>query len=169
MKHKLINATLVFILISTAAFAQSTKKNTLAVKRATAKEIVGQVQTTPENNAHIGTWKLISQKVTYDNGQMFMGDSTMVFQHKILTPNTFVVIIEKKIPDYDNKKLATSVAGGHYTLVNGNYEELTEYAAFKGFETMKVNYKLTIEDGKLHTVGTVGGSTIYDEVYVRED
>jgi hypothetical protein len=29
--------------------------------------------------------------------------------------------------------------------------------------------KLTIEDGKLHTVGTVGESTIYDEVYVREE
>ncbi|WP_262711513.1 hypothetical protein [Mucilaginibacter corticis] len=40
---------------------------------------------------------------------------------------------------------------------------------------MKVNYKLTMEDGKLHTVGTLSGSgldgkpTIYDEVYVRED
>lgn len=86
-----------------------------------------------KNTDHIGTWKLISQKVTYTNGQMFMGDSTMVFQRKILTPTTFVVVIEKKVPDYNNNKLATSVAGGHYTLVDGNYEELTEYASFKGF------------------------------------
>jgi hypothetical protein len=169
MKQPLILSTLVCLLISATTFAQSQKKTSAAVKKGSAKEIVGQTHIIPKSSAHIGTWKLISQKVTYENGQMFMGDSTMVFQRKILTPKTFVVIIEKKVPDYDNKKLATSVAGGHYTLVNGNYEELTEYAAFKGFETMKVNYKLTIEDGKLHTVGTVGGSTIYDEVYIRED
>jgi hypothetical protein len=152
MKQKLIRTTLMCILISATAFAQSQKKTS----------------TKATNTDHIGTWKLLSQKVTTPNGQIFMGDSTNVFQHKILTPTTFVVTIEKKIPAYDNKKLAVSVAGGRYTLVNGQYEELTQYASFKGFETMKVNYKLTMEDGKLHTVGTVG-TTIYDEVYVRED
>lgn len=168
MKPQLILSALLCVFISASTFAQSAKKKT-TVKKGAKNAVVGQMHIVPKNTDHIGTWKLISQKVTYDNGQMFMGDSTMVFQRKILTPTTFVVVIEKKIPDYDNKKMATSVAGGHYTLVNGNYEELTEYAAFKGFETMKVKYKLTIEDGKLHTVGTVGGSTIYDEVYVRED
>ncbi|MGV8880330.1 MAG: hypothetical protein ACOH2A_15020 [Sphingobacteriaceae bacterium] len=143
------------ILLSANAFAQSAKK-----KAAANKDDL--------NIVHIGTWKLLSQKVTYNSGAMFMGDSTMVFQRKILTPTSFVVIIEKRIPNYDNKKLATFVAGGHYTLVDGNYEEFTEYAAFEGFETMKVNYKLTVEDGKLHTVGTEGG-TIYEEVYVREN
>ena len=169
MKPQLILSTLLCVLISVSTFAQSPKKKTVTVNKGSAKAIVGQEHIVPKNTDHIGTWKLISQKVTNENGQMFMGDSTMVFQRKILTPTTFVVIIEKKIPDYDNKKLATSVAGGHYTLVDGKYEELTEYAAFKGFETMKVKYKLTIEDGKLHTVGTLNGSTIYDELYVRED
>ena len=169
MKSQQILPTLLGILISALTFAQSPKKKTLTVKKGSTRAIVGQKHIVPNKTDHIGTWKLISQKVTNENGQMFMGDSTMVFQRKILTPTSFVVVIEKKIPDYGNKKLATSVAGGHYTLVNGNYEELTEYAAFKGFETMKVKYKLTIEDGKLHTVGTLNGSTIYDELYVRED
>jgi hypothetical protein len=158
MKQKLILSILLCTLISATTFAQ--KKTTGALKKSSA------------NTDHIGTWKLLSQKITYANGQIAIGDSSNVFQRKILTPTTFVVVIEKKIPNYDNKKLCVSVAGGHYTLVDGQYEELTEYAAFKGFETMKVNYKLTMEDGKLHTVGTVGestGATIYDEVYVRED
>ncbi|WP_214073516.1 hypothetical protein [Mucilaginibacter sp. dw_454] len=153
MNQKLSRAIIVCLLFSATAFAQSKKKTTTA--------------------DHIGTWRLLSQKVTYPNGQISIGDSSNVFQHKILTPKTFVVVIEKKIPAYDNKKLCVSVAGGHYTLVDGNYEELTEYAAFKGFETMQVKYKLTMENGKLHTVGTLGSSngesTIYDEVYVRED
>lgn len=157
------------MLISAISFAQSSQEKKVKEKKRSAKTIADQKDLVADNTAHIGTWKLILQKVSDENGPTFMGDSTMVFQRKILTPTTFVVIIERKIPDYDNKKLATSVAGGHYTLVDGNYEELTEYASFKGFETMKVNYKLTIEDGKLHTVGTVGGSTIYDELYIRED
>ncbi|MES2829758.1 MAG: hypothetical protein V4687_16490 [Bacteroidota bacterium] len=163
MKGILLSAIALIMLSSSAAFAQSSTVKTTKkpIKSAT-------VAAKTENTDHIGTWKLISQKVTYDNGQVFEGDSTNVFQRKILTPTSFVVIIEKRIPDYENKKLATSVAGGRYTLVDGNYEELTDYAAFKGFETMQVKYKLTIEDGKLHTVGTVGGNTIYDEVYVRE-
>jgi len=168
MKSRLTLSTLMCVLITTAVFAQSAKKKT-PLKSASKKQLVGQMHVIPKKADHIGTWKLISQKVTYSNGGMFMGDSTMVFQRKILTPTTFVVVIEKKIKDYDNKKLATSIAGGHYTLVDGNYEELTEYASFKGFETMKVKYKLTIEDGKLHTVGTVGESMIYDEVYVKEE
>ncbi|WP_256002112.1 MULTISPECIES: hypothetical protein [Pedobacter] len=147
MKLKLTLCTFLCALLSATTFAQSATKNA----------------------SHIGTWKLISQKVTYPDGQIFTGDSSTVFQRKILTPATFVVVIEKKMANYDNKKLATSVAGGHYTLVNGNYEELTEYASFKGFETMKVNYKLSIEDGKLHTVGTVGENIIYDELYIKED
>ena len=157
MKLKLLQFTLVCILISGAAFAQSPTKTAGNAKKSSVSIA-----------EHIGTWKLLSQKVTSESGQIRIGDSTNVFQRKILTPSNFVVVIEAKIPNYDNKKLAVSVAGGHYTLVDGNYEELTQYASFKGFETMKVNYKLTIEDGKLHTVGTVG-STIYDELYVRED
>lgn len=164
MKQNLMRLTIAFALISTTTFAQSQKKNSADLKKITVTAI---------NTDHIGSWKLISQKVTYPDGQISMGDSTNVFQHKVITPTTFVVTIEKKIPNYDNKKLAVSVAGGRYTLVNGNYEELTQYASFKGFETMKVNYKLTIEDGKLHTVGTLSGSngesTIYDEVYVKEN
>src|SRR4051812_47153397 len=117
----LLSCIVLCTLISTATIAQSKKKTSEAP--AATKAVSAE---------HIGSWKLVAQKVTAANGQVFMGDSTNVFQHKILTPTTFVVVIEKKIPAYDNKKLATSVAGGRYTLVDGNYEELTQYAAFKG-------------------------------------
>jgi hypothetical protein len=164
MKGKTTIVTLLVLLMSIGAFAQSKASN--VKRRGTPKLATTQKEI---NTDHIGTWRLISQKVTYDSGNVFKGDSSTVFQRKVLTPHTFVVVIEKRIPNYDNKKLATSVAGGHYTLIDGNYEEHTEYATFRGFETMEIKYKLTLEDGKLHTVGTFNGTVIYDELYVRED
>jgi hypothetical protein len=162
MKQKLIVSILLCILISAPSVAQSQKNISKTLKQGPTKAL---------NTDHIGAWKLVSQKITYANGQIFLGDSTNVFQRLILTPTACVVIGEAKIPDYDNKKLAISVAGGHYTLVNGNYQVSMQYASYKGFETMKVDYKLTMENGKLHMAGTVTDSkvTIYDEVYVRED
>ncbi|NNU33523.1 hypothetical protein HK413_04045 [Mucilaginibacter sp. S1162] len=112
MKSKLMLSILLCILISTTVVAQSQKKASKPLKQGAAKTL---------NTDHIGTWKLVSQKITYDNGQIFLGDSTNVFQRLIITPTTCVVIGEAKIPDYDNKKLAISVAGGHYTLIDGKY------------------------------------------------
>jgi type 1 fimbria pilin len=164
MNKRIIIALMLCLLVSIGSFAQSKKKS---VSTGTSK--VKQSVQKAANTAHIGTWRLISQKITFEDGRVTTGDSSNVFTRKILTPTTFVVIIEQKIPSKGNKKMATSVAGGHYTLVDGKYEELTEYAAFDGFETMKVNYILTVDGDKLHTVGTVGGPTIYDETYIRED
>ena len=151
MKNKILALTLWGILICTAGFAQ-TKKNK-----------------SDKNTEHIGTWKLISQKITYENGQVLTSDSASIFLKKILTPTNFVVIVEKKIPELNNKKLAASVSGGTYSLVDGNYQEFTKYAAFDGFEKMNINYKLTVKEGKLHTIGTIGDPTIYEEVYERVD
>ncbi|NRF40701.1 hypothetical protein [Pedobacter foliorum] len=159
MKNKILSLTLSGVLICAVGFAQTqkNKKSNAAIKRVTPSK----------NTEHIGTWKLISQKITYENGQILISDSGSVFLRKILTPTNFVVIVEKKMPELNNKKLAASVSGGTYSLVNGNYQEFTKYAAFNGFEDMKINYKLTMENGKLHTIGTIGGPTIYEEFYER--
>lgn len=77
--------------------------------------------------------------------------------------------IEKKIKELDGKKMVTSTAGGHYTLVNGNCQELTEYATFQGFKNMEVKYALTVNGNQLHKVGKVGENMIYDETYIREN
>lgn len=159
MKNKILSLTIAATLICAAGVAQTQKKK---VHNATTK-------TSSNSTAHIGTWKLISQKITYQNGQMLLSDSGSVFLRKILTPTNFVVIVEKKVPELNNRKIAASVSGGTYSLVNGNYQEFTKYAAFDGFEKMKINYKLTIKDGKLHTVGTIGGPEIYEELYERVD
>lgn len=159
MKNKILSLTIAATLICAAGVAQTQKKK---VHNAT-------IETSSNSTAHIGTWKLISQKITYQNGQMLLSDSGSVFLRKILTPTNFVVIVEKKVPELNNRKIAASVSGGTYSLVNGNYQEFTKYAAFDGFEKMKINYKLTIKDGKLHTVGTIGGPEIYEELYERVD
>ncbi|HKG05479.1 MAG TPA: hypothetical protein VKB19_03430 [Pedobacter sp.] len=160
MKNKILNLTLIGMLICAAGFAQTQKKKT---------NTAAKVKTSSNSTAHIGTWKLISQKITYQNGQMLISDSGSVFLRKILTPTNFVVIVEKKVPELNNRKIAASVSGGTYSLENGNYQEFTKYAAFDGFEKMKVNYKLTIKDGQLHTIGTIGGPEIYEELYERAD
>ncbi|WP_214073517.1 hypothetical protein [Mucilaginibacter sp. dw_454] len=154
MNQKLSRVIIVCLLFSATAFAQSKKKTT--------------------KTEYLGTWKLVSSKVTYPDGQIFVGDSSNILQRKIITPNNFVIIIERKIPSLDNKRRATSVAGGHYTLVNGNYEEVTEYASWKGFENVKINGQIMMEHGKLHAVANLTGLngpgvSIYDEWYVRED
>jgi len=153
----IILGTLVYILISTTIFAQPKKK------------------TPGKNTSYLGTWKLVSDKVTYPNGQVFVGDSSTIIQRKIITPTSFVIIIERKIPEYNNKQLATSVAGGRFTINNGNYEEFTQYASWKGFEELKIKGKLSVENGKLHLVANGNNylgsaeTTIFDEWYVRID
>ncbi|MES2456145.1 MAG: hypothetical protein V4594_11405 [Bacteroidota bacterium] len=151
------------MLIGTAGFAQTPKK------KSTAGSKTAQYKVSSDNTAHIGTWKLISQKITYANGQILTSDSSSIFLRKILTPKDFVVIVEKKIPELNNKKIVAVASGGTYTLLNGNYQEFTKYASFDGFDKMNINYKLTIKDGKLHTIGTIGGSEVYEELYERTD
>ncbi|ETZ23845.1 hypothetical protein [Pedobacter sp. V48] len=162
MKRKLLIIILLSMLIGANSFAQTPKK-----PKQTKTKV--QRKASSQNTAHIGTWKLIWQKITYENGQMIISDSTSVFLRKILTPTNFVAIVEKKIPELNNKKIVTVASGGTYTLQDGNYQEFAKYAAFDGFEKMKVNYKLTIKDGKLHTIGTIGGSEIYEELFERVD
>ena len=79
----------------------------------------------------------------------------------------------QKIPQLNDQKLVVSCAGGHYILKGDNYEEITEFASCKDFQQMKVKFVLTLEKGKIHTVGSVTGAdgknTIYDEWYVKVD
>lgn len=157
MKAHFIFCTLTYIVISTTTFAQSKKK---------ASAI---------NRSYLGTWKLLSSKVTYPNGQAFSGDSSSILQRKIITPSSFVIIIEKRIPSYDNKRLATSVAGGRFIFDKGSYQEITQYASWKGFEPLKINGKLTVEQGKLHLIAKANNylgltdTTVFDEWYIREN
>ncbi|WP_214227978.1 hypothetical protein [Pedobacter sp. B4-66] len=166
MKRKPLIIILLSMLIGATSFAQTPKKKN---NKSTGKNTEVERKTSSENTAHVGTWKLIRQKITYGNGQILISDSTSVFLRKILTPTNFVVIVEKKIPELNDKKIVTVASGGIYTLQDGNYQEFTKYAAFDGFEKMNINYKLTMKEGKLHTIGTIGGPDIYEELYERVD
>lgn len=71
MKAKATIITLLAISISIGAYAQSKvpyKKKTGLKKVVTKPEL--------PNTDHIGTWRLISQNVTYSPGNVFMGDSS---------------------------------------------------------------------------------------------
>lgn len=163
MKHKILKLILISILIYANGFAQ--------ISKAKSNKINAELNnnTSLRKADHIGTWKLISQRITYENGQIQLLDSSSIFLRKILTPTNFVVIVEKKVPELNDKKLVTAVAGGIYSLIDGSYQEYSKYGTFAGFENTKVNYKLTIKDGKLYTIGTSGGPNVYEEIYERVD
>ncbi|WP_276089649.1 hypothetical protein [Pedobacter sp. JY14-1] len=121
----------------------------------------------------VGTWRLVSQKITHPEGGVTTADSAALNQIKVYTPTMFVNIGERKIPQLDNQKLVVSCAGGHYSIKGDVYEEFTEFASYAGYKDMKVRFKLTMEKGKMHTVGSLSGAngaaTIYDEWYSKVD
>ncbi len=131
------------------------------------------LNTFAQKKSIVGTWKLVSQKVTNPDGSTFTADSAALNQVKIYTPTMFVNVSERVIPQTDNQKLVVSCAGGHYLLNGSVYEEFTEFASYKDYKGMKVKFALTMEKGRMHTIGSVSGAdgnvTIYDEWYFKMD
>jgi len=121
----------------------------------------------------VGTWKLVSQKITYADGATYTANESALNQIKIYTPTMFININEQKIPQLDNQKLVVKCAGGHYSLVGDSYEEFTEFASYKDYKDLKVKFTLTMEKGRMHTVGALSGKdgvqTIYDEWYTQDE
>jgi hypothetical protein len=127
-----------------------------------------------QNKAIVGTWRLVAQKVTNPDGSIYSADSASTNMRKIFTPTTVVVIYEKLIPELDNQKIVVSCAGGRYMLKDEEYQEFIEFASYKDFKNMTAKFKLTIENGKLHTLGSLtnnanGQVAIYDEWYIKAD
>lgn len=139
----------------------------------TYDEWYSKVDVPAQSKELTGTWRAISQKIDNPDGSVYTADSTSVNMRKIFTPGMVIVVTEKVIPQADNEKLVVSIAGGQYTLKNGEYEELISFASYQNFASMKVKFNLKIEDGKLHTFGTLtysnGQEAIYDEWFVRAD
>ena len=146
MKSKFISLTVMIVMLSCLSIAAQTK-------------------------SIVGTWRLVSQKVTNPDGGVYTADSTALNSVKMYTPTMFANISERKIPELENQKIVVSCAGGHYSLKGDVYEEFTEFASYKGFKDMKVKFTLTMEKGRIHTVGSVSGAdgvaTIYDEWYKK--
>lgn len=153
MKKRLLFVVALAMASSASLFAQSSE---------------GLTQQEVSGTEHVGTWKLVKQKIVFADGKVHIGDSSNVFQRKILTPTHFVVTIERPNPRAGGKKFVASAAGGRYTLVDGQYAELTEYASFPGYEELEVNYELSVEGDTLHTVGKVNDDT-FEETYIREN
>ncbi|MGY4385449.1 hypothetical protein ACVWYN_002489 [Pedobacter sp. UYP24] len=120
-----------------------------------------------------GTWKLVAQKVINSDGGVTTSDSAALNTVIIYTPTMYVNVSERKIPQYDNQKIVISCAGGHYSLKGNDYQEFTEFASYKDYKDMRVKFTLTIENGKMHTVGTLSGAdgnaTTYDQWFIKVD
>lgn len=121
----------------------------------------------------VGTWKLVSQKITQPDGRIYIADSASLNSKKIYTPTTFVNIGERVIPEAGGEKLIVSCAGGRYSIKGNVYEEFTEFATWRGHKNLKVKFVITMEQGKIHTLGALSGldgvETIYDEWFVKID
>jgi hypothetical protein len=130
-------------------------------------------ETPDTNQVLVGSWKLATQTVINPDGSVYKADSTTTSMRKIFTPNTVVVIYERIIAEAGNQKIVTSCAGGRYTLKDGEYQELLDFASYKDFKALESKFQITIEDGKLHTKGTLsmgnGQVATYDEWFVKAD
>ncbi|MDO1448371.1 hypothetical protein Q0590_18995 [Rhodocytophaga aerolata] len=119
----------------------------------------------PNNGKHVGTWHMMTQKVTNPKGKTTKTDMSKLKQVKIITPTHWMFISE----NIDNgKKKFRSALGGSYTLNGTRYVEAIENA-----EDVQTDYSLRIKGNKLHMVGSLttaeGEKYIYDETYQREE
>jgi uncharacterized beta-barrel protein YwiB (DUF1934 family) len=131
----------------------------------TKLEETWQRQTFPTNDGkHVGTWHMISQKVTDPSGKTIKMEMDTIKQVKILSP-THWMFIKETIKD--GKKTFAGANGGSYTLNGTRYVEYLENA-----EDVQTDYTLEVKGNKLSMVGTLttadGKKYIYDEVYMRE-
>lgn len=79
MKNKILILTLISILIYANGFTQISKEKSSKLKQNTSRT----------NSDHIGTWKLISQKITYKNGQIELLYSSTTFFKKSINTHKF--------------------------------------------------------------------------------
>lgn len=124
-----------------------------------------QRQTYPAyEGKHIGTWHMISQKVTDPKGKTTKTDMATIKQVKVISPTHWMFISENI---KDGKKTFRGANGGSYSLNGTTYVELLENA-----EDIQTNYTLQVKGNKLHMKGSLttpeGEKYIYDEVYLRE-
>lgn len=73
MKYKILKLTLFSVLIYTTGFSQISKEKSSKVNAKLKQNSVAR------NSDHIGTWKLVSQKITHENGQIEVLDSSSIF------------------------------------------------------------------------------------------
>lgn len=124
-----------------------------------------QKQTFPANEGkHVGTWHMVTQKVTDPKGKTTKTDMNTIKQVKIITPTHWMFISENI---KDGKKSFKGANGGSYSLSGTRYVEFLENA-----EDIQTDYKLEVKGNKLFMVGSLttpeGEKYIYDEVYLRE-
>jgi hypothetical protein len=113
---------------------------------------------------HVGTWNMISQKVTDPKGKTTKTEMDTLKQVKIISPTHWMFIAENI---KDGKKSFRGANGGSYSLNGTKYVELLENA-----EDIQTDYTLEVKGNKLFMVGSLinaaGEKFIYDEVYQRE-
>jgi hypothetical protein len=119
----------------------------------------------PINGKHVGTWHMMSQKVTNPKGKTTKTDMTRLKQVKIITPTHWMFIAENI---ENGKKKFRNALGGSYTLHGTKYVEAIENA-----EDVQTDYTLQVKGNKLHMVGSLttpeGEKYVYDEIYQREE
>jgi hypothetical protein len=119
----------------------------------------------PQEGKHVGTWHMISQKVTNPKRKTTKTDMSKLKQVKIISPTHWMFIAENI---EDGKKKFKSALGGSYTLNGTKYVE-----AIENNEYIQTDYTLRVKGNKLYMEGSLitpeGEKYILDEVYQREE
>jgi hypothetical protein len=119
----------------------------------------------PQEGKHVGTWHMVTQKVTNPKGKTTKTDMSKLKQVKIISPTHWMFISENI---EDGKKKFRNALGGSYILNGTKYVE-----AIENNEDIQTDYTLKVKGNKLHMIGSLitpeGDKYIYDEIYQREE
>ena len=114
---------------------------------------------TQSNTALVGTWKLVSGKMTTNDSTMTYSPPSMQSM-KIVTPISFSVISK----DQDGNM--THASAGKVKMDDKNYTEILDYSSSKDMLNQSVNFTYTIEGNRWHVKGGTAQIT-FDEVWER--
>ena len=118
-------------------------------------------------NALVGSWEMVSSKITSPQGTKILKDNSFVRAIKIITPTYFISFSEEKV----DKNLAYFYQAGTVKLVGEKFIESPEVSSRDNFRATKTDFNWKVKDGKFIQSGDItfpsGDKFIVDEMIYR--
>ena len=112
-----------------------------------------------QQNSIVGTWKLVSGKMTTGDSTVSYGTNTGESM-KIITPTHFAVMSKS------TDGTPGHFAGGRVKMDNTNYTETLEYSSVKDMLNNNVVFTYKVEGNRCHIVGGTNNYK-FDEIWEK--
>lgn len=112
-----------------------------------------------QTNSIVGTWKLVSEKMTHGDSVTNYGSSTLNSM-KIISPTHFAVFTHNPDGSFAH------ALGGAASFTANTYTESIDYGSRQSMIGQKARFSYEVRENQLHMKGGVGGYT-FDETWTR--